>query len=53
MKLGLKVTERDNPVKYQEFRGIVLGKISKFYSDLKDIKIAILESLKEYEKDKN
>ncbi|PGY17205.1 DUF4062 domain-containing protein [Bacillus cereus] len=52
MELGLKVTERDNPVKYQEFRGIVLGKISKFYSDLKDIKIVILESLKEYEKDK-
>ncbi|MED2615405.1 hypothetical protein COF41_29865 [Bacillus toyonensis] len=52
MKLGFNVTERDNPVKYQEFRVVVLDKISKFYSDLKDIKIAVLESLKEYEKDK-
>ncbi|ARJ25588.1 hypothetical protein B7492_31640 (plasmid) [Bacillus mycoides] len=51
MKLGFDVTERNNPVKYKDFRFVVLDKISKFYSDLKDIKIAVLESLKEYEKD--
>ncbi len=53
MKLGFNFTEKENPVKYQEFRDVVLGKISKFYSDLKDIKIAVLESLKEYEKDED
>ncbi|OQR56245.1 DUF4062 domain-containing protein [Bacillus sp. CDB3] len=51
MKLGFDVTERENPIQYQEFRDAVLDKISKFYSDLKDIKIAVLESLKECEKD--
>lgn len=51
MNLGFDVTERENPIQYQEFRDAVLDKISKFYSDLKDIKIAVLESLKECEKD--
>jgi cell division septum initiation protein DivIVA len=52
-KLGLKVTERKNVKQYQEFKELVLSKMSKFYSDLKDIKITVLESLKEFEKDKS
>ncbi|MCM3736779.1 DUF4062 domain-containing protein [Bacillus cytotoxicus] len=51
-KYGADVLERENYGKYQDFKKEVLSKISKFYSDLKDIKIAVLESLKEYEKDK-
>ncbi|MEH7456352.1 DUF4062 domain-containing protein [Bacillus sp. JJ1127] len=48
---GMSVLEQDNYSEYQEFKDVVLSKISKFYSDLKDIKIAVLESLKEFEKD--
>ncbi|MDA1528499.1 DUF4062 domain-containing protein [Bacillus cereus group sp. TH260-2LC] len=47
---GMSVLEQDNNDKYKEFKDVVLKKISKFYSDLKDIKIVVLESLKEYEK---
>jgi len=52
-KLGLSVTERITVKEYQEFKHLVLSKVSKFYSDLKDIKITVLESLKEYEKEKS
>lgn len=45
--------ERVNYPKYQEFKTQVLGNISKFYEDLKDIKLIVMESLKEYEEDKN
>ncbi|MDF9556306.1 DUF4062 domain-containing protein [Bacillus tropicus] len=48
---GTSVTERANYRQYEEFKQIVLGKISKFYSDVRDIKIAVLESLKEFERD--
>lgn len=47
--IGSSVIERNNPALYEEFKGDVLSKICKFYNDLKDIKITILESLKEYE----
>lgn len=50
-EVGISVLERKNVQKYEGFKKDVLSKISKFYSDLKDIKIAVLESLKEYEKD--
>ncbi|MGG0150721.1 DUF4062 domain-containing protein [Bacillus mycoides] len=52
-KYGPNVFERENYVKYKDFKDVVLSKISKFYSDLKDIKLAVLESLKDYEKDGN
>ncbi|QCC42620.1 hypothetical protein C3Y97_23255 [Bacillus sp. DU-106] len=51
-KYGANVLERENYPNYVEFKKEVLSKISKFYSDVRDIKIAVLESLKEYEKDK-
>lgn len=47
---GQKVIERENSQKYRDFRDDVLNKISKFYKDIKDIKLTVLESLKEYEK---
>lgn len=47
--IGMSVMERTNHALYEEFKNDVLSKICKFYSDLKDIKITILESLKEYE----
>ncbi|HDX9650105.1 TPA: DUF4062 domain-containing protein [Bacillus wiedmannii] len=50
-KYGANVLERENYSNYVEFKKEVLSKISKFYSDVRDIKIAVLESLKEYEKD--
>ncbi|OAB30637.1 DUF4062 domain-containing protein, partial [Paenibacillus macquariensis] len=43
--------ERENYPKYQDFKRDVLGNISKFYEDLKDIKLTVMESLKEYEAD--
>ncbi|WP_117161448.1 DUF4062 domain-containing protein [Paraliobacillus sp. X-1268] len=49
--IGSQVMEREYYKEHQEFRGEVLGKISKFFSDLKDIKLTVLESLKEYERD--
>lgn len=52
-KYGPNVFERENYVKYKDFKDVVLSKISKFYSDLKDIKLTVLESLKDYEKDGN
>ncbi|HHK5599911.1 hypothetical protein CN324_28085 [Bacillus anthracis] len=47
---GPRVIERDHHREYQSFKKEVLSKISKFYSDIKDIKIVILESLKEFER---
>ncbi|MCT1903532.1 DUF4062 domain-containing protein [Oceanobacillus sojae] len=49
--IGSHVMERENYPQYKKFREEVLSKISKFFSDLKDIKITVLESLKEYERD--
>ncbi|WP_419955960.1 DUF4062 domain-containing protein [Neobacillus niacini] len=48
---GQGVLERENYVKYTEFKKEVLGKVSKFYFDIKDIKLTVLESLKEFERD--
>ncbi|MGM1044842.1 MAG: DUF4062 domain-containing protein [Bacillota bacterium] len=43
--------ERLHYSKYLEFKDEVLSNISKFYEDLKDIKLVVMESLKEYESD--
>jgi hypothetical protein len=47
---GKEVIERDHPKEYEEFKVDVLSKMSKFYSDIKDIKLTVLESLKEFER---
>lgn len=52
-KLGTAVIERNNAALYEGFKDDVLSKVCRFYSDLKDIKITVLESLKEYEGNPN
>lgn len=42
---GRSVLETDNPQKLREFRTTVLSKMSKFWDDTKDIKIAVSETL--------
>jgi hypothetical protein len=42
---GKDVLELENPQQLKEFRALVLTKISKFFSDSKDIKIAVVETL--------
>ncbi|SFM38139.1 protein of unknown function [Gracilibacillus orientalis] len=48
---GQNVMERENYPLYIDFKTEVLNKTSKFFSDIKDIKLAVLESLKENERD--
>ncbi|MDN4086022.1 DUF4062 domain-containing protein [Paenibacillus polymyxa] len=43
--------EREHYAKYQDFKREVLGNMSKFYEDTKDIKLVVMESLKDYEAD--
>lgn len=38
--------ERLNYAKYMDFKGQVLGHISKFYEDIKDIRLTTMESLR-------
>lgn len=46
-KLGTKVIETDYPHKLREFRGSVLSRMVKFWSDPRDIKLSIVEALAE------
>ncbi len=41
--------ERENPSKYNEFKALVTSKICRFFDDTKDIKIAIHETLRDFE----
>lgn len=49
-KYGTDVLELENREKYQRFRKQVLKNISSFYSDKKDIEIAILNTISDLEK---
>lgn len=42
---GSAVVEKDFPDKLEAFRQKVLGKISSFFSDYKDVKLSVLETL--------
>jgi hypothetical protein len=42
---GSRVLETDNPDKLKKFRTKVLSKMSSFYNDIKDVKIAVLETV--------
>jgi hypothetical protein len=42
---GRSALETDNPQRLKEFRAVVLSKMSKFWEDSKDIKIAVTETL--------
>ncbi len=43
-----KYIERENPQKYKEFSNIVKSKMVKFWSDKKDIKLAIMQTLQDF-----
>jgi len=47
--VGISVFETDNREKYLKFRQKVLSKTSVFYSDNKDIKIAIVNSISDFQ----
>lgn len=49
--LGSFAIEKEHYPKYQEFRSQVLSKTSKFFDDIKDIKLAILQTLSQYSND--
>jgi hypothetical protein len=42
---GSSVIEKDNPDKLKDFRAKVLSKMSSFFSDHKDVKLAVLETI--------
>lgn len=42
---GSNVLEKDNPDKLKSFRAKVLSKISSFFCDYKDVKLAVLETV--------
>ena len=46
---GTSVIEKDSQAKLKEFREKVLSKISTFFSDTKDVKLAVLESIPKLE----
>jgi len=45
---GMSVFETENPQRLKEFRSGVLTKISRFWQDSKDIKLAVLETLNQF-----
>ncbi|HEU4881175.1 MAG TPA: DUF4062 domain-containing protein, partial [Longimicrobium sp.] len=47
-KAGKSAIEIDNPEKLRDFRKIVLSKVIRFWSDLRDIKLAIHEKMSEF-----
>ncbi len=42
---GVEIIEKDNSIKLEEFRKKVLNKISSFFTDTKDLKLSVYESL--------
>ncbi len=46
--LGINVIEKEEPKKLSEFREKVLSNISSFYSEIKDIKLSIHETLQDF-----
>lgn len=47
-KDGLKAIEKDHSEKLKEFRGLVCSKMVRFWSDVKDIKLAIMETMADF-----
>ncbi|ADM69360.1 hypothetical protein GMA19_01533 [Paenibacillus polymyxa E681] len=52
-KTSPEYLEREHFTEYQDFKKEVLNNISKFYEDSKDIRLIVMESLKDYEEDEN
>jgi hypothetical protein len=44
-EFGSSVTEKDNPHKLKSFKAKVLSKMVSFFSDYKDVKLAVLETV--------
>lgn len=47
-EFGSEVIEREHPQKLKEFRALVLTKMVRFWSDPRDIKLAIMETLADF-----
>lgn len=47
---GIEVWEKENPHKLREFRSLVTGKLVKFWTDTRDIKLAIMQTLSEFDR---
>ncbi|MGA7195037.1 MAG: DUF4062 domain-containing protein [Anaerolineales bacterium] len=47
-KFGSSVIEKDHPDKLKEFRSLVCSKMVRFWSDPKDIKLAIMETMADF-----
>ena len=47
-ELGLRVDERDNQQRYNEFKSVVTQRLCAFWNDKKDIKAAIFQKLPEW-----
>jgi nucleoside 2-deoxyribosyltransferase len=45
---GTSIIEKDNPQKLKDFRAVVVTKMSRFWEDSKDIKIAVGETLSNF-----
>jgi regulator of replication initiation timing len=52
-ELGTAAIEKDNPNKLKDFREKALSKISTFFTDNKDVKLAVLESLPQIQSEYN
>jgi hypothetical protein len=48
-KIGSSVLEQEHPQKLKEFKAMVLNNLVKFWADAKDIKIAIHETLADFD----
>jgi len=49
-KYGTQIIEKEYPHKLKEFRDLICTKMVRFWNDAKDIKLAILETLSEFNK---
>lgn len=52
-ELGPSMFEQDNQTKFNKFRSLITSKMVRFWSDPKDIKLAIHETLPELLRDRN
>jgi hypothetical protein len=49
-KYGVAVIEKDHPDKLKQFRELVCSKMVRFWSDPKDIKLAVMETMADFER---
>lgn len=49
-KYGTSVIEKENPAKLKQFRELVCSKMVRFWSDPKDIKLSVMETIADFSK---